>query len=140
MKLTQLPGCLGLLIALAGLVSVLVWVVLRFSTPRPAQVLVGQVQDFLPGQAPRLFAQDNTPFYVLNVDGDLVALYGRALRHTRCLVSWDEVRGVFIDPCLGTRFTSTGEYQGGGPPQELVQLPLQVKHGQVWVETNLQRP
>ena len=137
MKLTRLPGCLGLFIALAGLVAVLAWVVVRFSLPRPALVLVGQVQDFPAAQAPRLFTQDSTPFYVLNVDENLVALYARAVRHTRCVVTWDETRGVFIDPCLGTRFTPTGEYQGGGPPQELVQLPVQVKHGQVWVELDL---
>ena len=116
---------------------VLAWVVVRFSLPRPALVLVGQVQDFPAAQAPRLFTQDSTPFYVLNVDENLVALYARAVRHTRCVVTWDETRGVFIDPCLGTRFTPTGEYQGGGPPQELVQLPVQVKHGQVWVELDL---
>ena len=136
MKFARLPGCLGLMIALAGLVSLLAWVVVRFSTPRPTQVLVGQVQDFLPGQAPRLIDQDGTLFYVLNIDGDLVALYARSLRHTRCLVKWDEARGVFVDPCLGTRFLPTGEYQDGGPPQELVRLPLQVKDGQVWVEIN----
>ena len=140
MKFPRLPGCLVLFIALAGLIVLLAWVVLRFSLPKPAEVMVGALSDYPAGQAPRLFAQDSTPFYVLNVDGDLVALYGRSLRHTRCLVSWDEARSVFIDPCLGTRFTSTGEYTGGGPPQELIQLPLQVKYGQVWVETNLQRP
>ena len=137
MKLARLPGCLGLFIALAGLVSLLAWVVVRFSTPRPPQVLVGQAQDFPPGQAPRLIDQDSTLFYVLNVNGDLLAIYARSLRQTRCLVNWDEARGVFIDPCLGTRFLPTGEYQGGGPPQELVQLPVQVKDGQVWVEINL---
>jgi Rieske Fe-S protein len=136
MKSTRLFGCLGLFIALAGLVSLLTWVVVRFSTPQPSLVQVGQVQDFPPGQAPRLIDQDGTLFYVLNVNGDLVALYARSLRHTRCLVKWDETRGVFVDPCLGTRFTPTGEYQGGGPPQELVQLPLQVKDGQLWVEIN----
>jgi hypothetical protein len=123
-------------IALAGLVSLLAWIVVRFSTPRPMQVLVGQVQDFQPGQAPHLFDQDSTLFYVLNVNGELVALYARSLRHTRCQVNWDERRDVFNDPCLGTRFTPTGEYQGGGPPQELVRLPVQVKDGQVWVEIN----
>jgi hypothetical protein len=139
MRLTRLLGCLGLFIALAGLVSLLAWGVVRFSTPSPRLVLVGQVQDFSPGQAPRLFDQDSTLFYVLNVDGNLVALYARAVRHTRCLVKWDEARSAFIDPCLGTRFTPTGEYQGGGPPQELVQLPLQVKDGQVWVEMKFPR-
>jgi hypothetical protein len=83
-----------------------------------------------------LVDQDGTLFYVLNVNGDLLAIYARSLRHTRCQVNWDERRGEFIDPCLGTRFLPTGEYQGGGPPQELVQLPVQVKDGQVWVEIN----
>lgn len=136
MKPARLPGCLVFFIALAGLVSLLAWGVVRFSTPRPARVLVGQVQDFLPGQAPRLIDQDSTLFYVLNVNGELVALYARSLRHTRCQVNWDEGREVFVDPCLGTRFTPTGEYQGGGPPQELVRLPVKVKDGQVWVEIN----
>ena len=137
MKLTRLPGCVGLFIALAGLVALLGWVVVRFSTPRPALVLAGQVQDFSQGEAPRLIDQDGTLFYVLNIDGDLVALYARSSRHTHCLVKWDERRGVFVDPCLGTRFTPTGEYHSSGPPQELVQLPLQVKDGQVWVEIDL---
>lgn len=136
MKSTRLFGCLGFFIAVAGLVSLLAWVVVRFGTPVPTQVLVGQVGDFVPGEAPRLIDQDGTLFYVLNVNGDLLAIYARSLRHTRCLVNWDERREVFVDPCLGTRFTPTGEYQGGGPPQELVQLPVQVKDGQVWVEIN----
>ena len=129
MKFARLFSCLGLFIALAGLVSVLAWIVVRFSTPRPALVLAGQVQDFSQGEAPRLIDQDGTLFYVLNIDGDLVALYARSSRHTHCLVKWDERRGVFVDPCLGTRFTTTGEYHSSGPPQELVQFPLQVKAG-----------
>jgi hypothetical protein len=139
MRLSRLPGCLGLFIALAGLIALLAWVVVRFSTPKPAEVMVGAPNDFPAGQTPRLIDQDGTLFYVLNVNGDLVALYARSLRHTRCLVKWDEARGVFVDPCLGTRFTPTGEYQGGGPPQELVRLPLQVRDGLVWVEINMEQ-
>jgi hypothetical protein len=116
-------------IALAGLVSLLAWIVVRFSTPRPMQVLVGQVQDFQPGQAPHLFDQDSTLFYVLNVNGELVALYARSLRHTRCQVNWDERRDVFNDPCLGTRFTPTGDTRAAARPRSWSGCPCRLRMG-----------
>jgi len=134
MKAMRQLGCLGLMVGVVGLGSLLAWVVLRYSTPIPTLIPVGHVEDYSPGQAPRLYIEKPEPFYVLNVGGELIALTARSDRLVRCIVRWQAAAARFVDPCLGTHFSVLGEYRGKGPPGELRRLPLKVQDDQVWVE------
>lgn len=134
MKRARSVGCLFLLAGLVGLAALFIWISLDFSLPRPELISVGSEQEYLAGQAPQFFSAESEPFYVLNLDGVLIALSARSERITRCIIRWQAVAGYFYDPCLGTRFSRAGEYQGGGPPQEMQRLPVDVQAGQVWVE------
>ncbi len=127
-------GCLGLLIGAALLAGLLAWAILRFSLPRPARVNAGAASDYAPGGEPRLFWQDGTPFYVVNAEGELLALYAVSSRGVRCRIRWDAEHKWFVDPCYGSRMTIGGVYEGGGPPLDMQRLPLQVEKGQVWIE------
>lgn len=133
MNKLRLPGFLGLFISLVVLVAVFAWVGLRFGMPGPVLVAVGREEDFHAGQAPGFFSQEGEPFYVLLLDGKLIALSARSERITRCTIRWQAFLNQFVDPCLGTRFSNDGMYQGGGPPQVMHRLPLHVQEDQVWV-------
>jgi len=128
-------GCLGLFIGLAVLVVLFVWVLLRFSTPTPVLFYAGEAKDYLPGQAPRLFSSESDFFYLLNLEGELIAVVARAKQRLgSCLVHWSTVEDAFIDPCLGTQLSRDGTYLGKGPPYDLRRLPIHVQDNQVWVD------
>lgn len=136
MKSLRQLGCLGLFSALAGLAFLLAWGLLGFSTPRPAQVAAGHVQDFPVDGQPHLISKKSHPFYIVNIDGELIALEARSEDHiVRCIVHWQAGFNAFVDPCLGTHFSLRGVYRGKGPPGELRHLPLQIRGDEVWVET-----
>jgi hypothetical protein len=125
---------LGLFLALLVLASLFAWMLLRFSTPTPLLVAAGRVEDYPAGQAPRLFTGNQAPFFVLNLEGEIIALSAKSEVHSiQCLVHWQAFKNAFVDPCLGTRFSPSGAYSGGGPPGELLRLPLVVQDGRVWV-------
>ena len=126
---------LGLFLALVLLASAFAWILVRFGTPQPQLVYAGEAKDYLPGLAPRLVLSENgESFYVLNLEGELIALSAKSKFHSiRCLVHWQAAMNAFVDPCLGTRFSSGGAYTGGGPPGELTRLPIQVQDGRLWV-------
>ena len=132
-------GCLGLLAGLAVLAISLGWVLLRFGTPQPTLVDVGMMEDYPAGQAPRLFSVKEAFFYVLNTNGELIAVTARSNHQAGCMVHWSAAENAFIDPCLGTHFSPHGEYWGKGPPGELSRLPLQVRDNQVWVNLGYRR-
>lgn len=134
MRHLRFAGCLGLAVGLVGLIVLSAWVLLDFSLPKVVRIPVGSTTQYQDGQAPRYFAGEGTPFYVLGLGGELIALSARSERITRCIIRWQAPMDRFVDPCLGTRFSRDGAYQRGGPPQEMHRLPLQVKNDQVWVE------
>jgi hypothetical protein len=122
------------LVGLLLLAAIAVWIVIRYSLPQPNMILVGSVQDYQEGMAPRLFWDEGTPFYVLQTDGGLIALTAYSRRWMPCLIRWDAERGRFIDPCWGSRMLPNGAYEDG-PPWEMEHLPLLLLNGDVWVET-----
>ena len=124
---------LGLFLALALLASAFAWILLRFGTPQAQLVYAGEAKDYLPGQALRLFRAENGYFFVLNFDGELIAVTARSNHRAGCQVHWIALSNAFVDPCMGTHFSPHGAYRGGGPPGELERLPIQVQDGQLWV-------
>lgn len=127
---------IGFLVLLVALCAVFSWMLFGLVLPRPDRSMVGKPDDFTDLDAPRLFWQDSTPFYVLNVNGELIALYAISSRGVRCRIQWDSERQRFVDPCYGTRMLRDGTYEGGGPPLDMNHLPLHVEDGMVWVEAD----
>jgi hypothetical protein len=123
---------LGLFLAFVLLASVFAWILVRFGTPQAQLVYAGEAKDYLPGHEPRLFGAENVYFFVLNFDGELIAVTGRSNHRAGCQVHWVAMRNMFVDPCMGTQFFPQGAYRNG-PPGELEQLPVQIRDGQVWV-------
>ena len=124
---------LGLFLALVLLASAFTWILVRFGTPEPTLVDVGTARDYLPGQEPRLFGEENGYFFVLNFEGELIAVTARSNHIYSCQVHWSAMGNAFIDPCMGTHFFPQGAYRGSGPPGELTRLPIQVQDGRLWV-------
>ena len=124
---------LGLFLALVVLTSVFAWILVRFGTPEPTLVDVGAASDYLAGQEPRLFGAENGYFFVLNFEGELIAVTARSDHNYGCQVHWNAMRNTFVDPCMGTHFSPQGAYRGSGPPGELMRLPIQVQDGRLWV-------
>lgn len=124
---------LGLFLSLVALAVVFAWILVRFGAPRPVLVEVGAASDFLAGQEPRLFGADNVYFYVMNFNGELIAVAARSEHRGSCQVRWNVERSKFIDPCPGTHFFPQGAYAGVGPPRELRRFPVEVRDGRVWV-------
>lgn len=125
---------IGFLVLLVALCAVTSWMLFRLVLPRPELIMVGSANDFTDVDAPRLFRQDSTPFFVLNANDELVALYAKSSRGVRCRILWDSERQRFVDPCYGTRMLRDGTYEGGGPPLDMNHLPLHLEDGMVWVE------
>ena len=126
---------LGLFLSLVLLASVFTWILVRFGTPQQVLVYAGEAKDYLRGQAPRLvFSVNGGSFYVLNLEGELIALSATSKVHSiRCLVHWQAPMNAFVDPCLGTRFSP-----GGLPPAERrlgswTGCRLEVREGRMWV-------
>jgi hypothetical protein len=124
------------LVGLAFLLVLLGWIVIQFSLPKPIIISAGSIQSYQEGTPPRLFRAHGTLFYVIQTDGELIALkaYSRRLKHA-CLIGWDAERERFVDPCWGTRMFQNGVYEGGGPPWQMERLPVLLLDGEVWVET-----
>ncbi|NLI29579.1 MAG: ubiquinol-cytochrome c reductase iron-sulfur subunit [Nitrospiraceae bacterium] len=53
--------------------------------------------------------------------------------HLGCFVNWDANRKEFICPCHGAKYTMRGEIISGPQPRPLMQLPLKVDHGKVYL-------
>jgi hypothetical protein len=126
-------GCLAWLFG-STIFSVLVsYGVYRFSLPESPFARVGTVEDFQSGQEPQLFLKDNSPFFVVKVDDEVIALSPYSRRGgLRCMIRWVE-REYFEDPCWGTRLNIEGKYKSG-PPWEMIRFPVHIIDGEVWVE------
>jgi hypothetical protein len=122
------------LAGLAFLLALIGWVVIQFSLPKPIRISAGSVQSYQEDISPQLFWAEGTPFYVLQADGELIALSAYSRRRHSCLIGWDAEQRQFVDPCWGTRMFPNGAYKGGGPPWEMERLPVLLMEGEVWVE------
>jgi len=86
-----------------------------------------------------------TPFAV-NVDGQSMFLaisagevvaWNRQDTHPKgCIVGWDVHEERFIDPCLGTAYSRTGQYIRGPSPRSLDRFSVRVVENAVAVDTS----
>jgi cytochrome b6-f complex iron-sulfur subunit len=131
-------GFLGLAFAgsLAALAGGWLGALLKFLRPPQAQgfggqVYAGRLEEFPPGSVSRIMAGR---FYLTHTEDGLLAVYQKCT-HLGCSVPWAEAEGQFHCPCHGSLFSRTGEVAGGPAPRPLDIFPVEVKNGEVWVDT-----
>jgi cytochrome b6-f complex iron-sulfur subunit len=101
---------------------------------------VGSEADFEVGSVTYFL---NGRFYVVRLPSGFIALY-RKCTHLGCVVPWqanerseDDLAstGRFNCPCHGSIFDRYGEVKGGPAPRPLDLFPVEVKDGEVIVDT-----
>jgi cytochrome b6-f complex iron-sulfur subunit len=95
-------------------------------------VLAGKVDEFPQGSVTRVMAGR---FYILHNQDGLLAVYQKCT-HLGCSVPWVEGEGQFHCPCHGSLFNRNGEVIGGPAPRPLETFRIEVKNGEVWVDTS----
>jgi Rieske Fe-S protein len=99
---------------------------------RPAaDVLVGRLDDLPPG-AVKAAKYHGMPVLVLNVDGK-VEVMSAICTHEGCTVTWDEEKKLILCPCHGGAYDRLGKVVAGPPPAPLIQLPVRVEGGRIYV-------
>ena len=57
--------------------------------------------------------------------------------HWGCLIEWSKERQRFLDPCDGSRWDRTGQYEEGPAPRDMDRLPVEVRDGMLWVTNEI---
>jgi len=74
-------------------------------------------------------------FYLHRLDdGSFLALWQRCT-HLGCSIPWEESEDLFHCPCHGSLFNKVGEVQGGPAPRPMDLFPVEIKDGEVYVDT-----
>jgi len=98
---------------------------------RARDVLVGRLAD-LPSGAVKAAKFHGMPILVLNVDGEIEAL-SAICTHEGCTVTWDEEQKLILCACHGGEYDRQGKVLAGPPPAPLIQLPVRVEDGRIYV-------
>lgn len=93
---------------------------------------LGSVEEFPPGSVTHI---RQGRFYVVHNGDGLLALYQRCT-HLGCLVPWQEDERLFVCPCHAGRYNLEGEVLSGPPPRPLSLFELEVKEGDLTVDTS----
>ena len=123
-------GSLGLVFAQVGLALV------KFIQPIAkggfgGEVFAGRVEEFAVGSVNRILAGR---FFIARSENGLLALWQKCT-HLGCAVPWIEEEGYFHCPCHGSVFNKFGEVIGGPAPRPLDLFPIDIRSGEVWVDT-----
>lgn len=94
-------------------------------------VLVAELAELTPGTV-KAASFHGMPILVLNVAGKIEAL-SAICTHEGCVVVWEAERKLILCPCHSGVFDQLGEVVGGPPPAPLIQLPVRVDGGKVYV-------
>lgn len=65
---------------------------------------------------------------------DRIVAFDPACTHLGCRVQWVGDKNRYLCPCHGGVFDSDGQVVSGPPPKPLVQYPVKLEDGQVWIE------
>ncbi len=99
--------------------------------PDSADVLVAELADVPPG-AVKTASFHGMPILVLNVGGKIEVL-SAVCTHESCTVTWDAEKQLLVCPCHSGVFDRLGRVVGGPPPAPLIQLPVKVEGGKIFV-------
>ena len=96
------------------------------------EVFAGKVEEFAIGSINRVLAGR---FFIARTPDGLLALWQKCT-HLGCAVPWVEEERQFHCPCHGSLFNEVGEVVGGPAPRPLDIFPIDVRSGEVWVDTS----
>jgi len=96
------------------------------------EVFAGRVEEFAIGTVNRVLAGR---FFIARTPDGLLALWQKCT-HLGCAVPWVEEEKHFHCPCHGSVFNEVGEVIGGPAPRPLDIFPIDVRSGEVWVDTS----
>ncbi|HEX9767530.1 MAG TPA: Rieske 2Fe-2S domain-containing protein [Kiloniellales bacterium] len=120
---------------LSGQAGIALWQFLR-PTARAGgfgvRVRAGRVEEFAPGTVNHV---SSGSFYISRLDEGLLAMWHRCT-HLGCTVPWIEAEGRFNCPCHGSIFNTRGEVLAGPAPRPLDLFTIEIKDGEVWVDTS----
>jgi len=94
-------------------------------------VFAGLVDDFAIGSINRILAGR---FFIARTPDGILALWQKCT-HLGCAVPWVEEERQFHCPCHGSLFNELGEVTGGPAPRPLDLFPVDIRSGEVWVDT-----
>lgn len=96
------------------------------------KVRAGELNEFDAGSVNYFRA---SRFYLVRLDGGFLALY-RKCTHLGCVVPWDEELDKFNCPCHSSLFNKKGEVLSGPAPRPLDYFPVEIRGGEVFVDTS----
>ena len=96
------------------------------------EVFAGNVDDFEVGSVTYILS--GRFYLVRNMDG-LLAVWQKCT-HLGCAVPWAEGENQFHCPCHGSLFTPEGVVTGGPAPRPMDTFPIEIRDGEVWVDTS----
>jgi cytochrome b6-f complex iron-sulfur subunit len=96
------------------------------------EVFAGNVDDFEVGSVTYILSGR---FYIVrNTDG-LLAVWQKCT-HLGCAVPWAQDEVQFHCPCHGSLFSPEGVVTGGPAPRPMDIFPIEIRDGEVWVDTS----
>lgn len=95
------------------------------------QIFAGKIEEFAINSVNYIMAGR---FYLVRTGDGVIALWQRCT-HLGCAVPWVADENRFHCPCHGSLFNEVGEVIGGPAPRPLDTFPVDIKSGEVWVDT-----
>ena len=96
-----------------------------------SDVLVGTMDQLPPGSV-KTARFHGMPILVLNLDGKPTVL-SAVCTHESCTVAWDAEKKRILCPCHGGQYDGHGKVIEGPPPAPLIQFPVRVQDGKIYV-------
>ena len=96
------------------------------------EVFAGNVDDFEVGTVTYILS--GRFYLVRNADG-LLAVWQKCT-HLGCAVPWAQDEDQFHCPCHGSLFSPEGVVTGGPAPRPMDIFPIEIRDGEVWVDTS----
>ena len=95
------------------------------------EIFAGLVDEFAVGSINRILAGR---FFIARTPDGILALWQKCT-HLGCAVPWVEEEKQFHCPCHGSLFNELGEVTSGPAPRPLDLFPVDIRSGEVWVDT-----
>ena len=113
------------------------WVLVSFLKPLKRRlgdrvIEVGRSGDLAPGRG-RLVRFGREPIWVVRTPQGALVAVSAVCTHLRCVLDWDERRGVLACPCHEGSFDSSGNVLGGPPPAPLARYRVEESLGRIYV-------
>jgi cytochrome b6-f complex iron-sulfur subunit len=96
------------------------------------EVFAGNVDDFEAGSVTYILSGR---FYIVRNSDGLLAIWQKCT-HLGCAVPWAADEDQFHCPCHGSLFSPEGVVQGGPAPRPMDTFPIEIRDGEVWVDTS----